>query len=109
VVNQRYHDIIQVMKTAAVIDESATDILIRSDREYRDSLAQTAVRLRRWTPWHHIYQTGKRSTSSGSTSDTRRGMYWCPSGGGRGTTPSDGWPNRPRRRCWRSREREFSS
>jgi hypothetical protein len=44
--NERYHDIIQVMKTAAVIDDSVTDILIRSDRGYRDSLAQTAVRLR---------------------------------------------------------------
>ena len=35
--NERYHDMIQVMKTAATIDESAAAILVRSDRICRDA------------------------------------------------------------------------
>jgi AcrR family transcriptional regulator len=44
--NERYHDIVQVMKTAAATDESATDILLRSDHEYRHALGQAARHLR---------------------------------------------------------------
>ena len=43
--NERYHDIVQVMKAAAAIDESATEILTRSDREYRRALSRIARRL----------------------------------------------------------------
>ena len=43
--NERYHDVIQVMKTAATIDESATAILARSDRIYRETLAIVVQRL----------------------------------------------------------------
>jgi AcrR family transcriptional regulator len=43
--NERYYDVIQVMKTAAAIDETATGILVRSDRGYRQALAHAARRL----------------------------------------------------------------
>ena len=44
--NERYHDIIEVMKYAAVVDATATDILQRSDAGYRQALGQIARRLR---------------------------------------------------------------
>jgi AcrR family transcriptional regulator len=44
--NERYHDMIQVMVAAATIDETATATLLRSDRLYWESLAQTTARLR---------------------------------------------------------------
>jgi AcrR family transcriptional regulator len=44
--NERYHDIAQIMATAAVIDETATDILVRSDDGYREELAHAARRLK---------------------------------------------------------------
>lgn len=44
--NERYHDIVQVMKTAAAIDESATAILVESDRQYRQALSHIGRRLR---------------------------------------------------------------
>jgi AcrR family transcriptional regulator len=44
--NERYHDIVQVMKTAAAIDESATAILVESDRQYRHALSRIGRRLR---------------------------------------------------------------
>jgi AcrR family transcriptional regulator len=43
--NERYHDIIQVNQTASAVDESATEILERSDRAYRQALAVAASRL----------------------------------------------------------------
>jgi AcrR family transcriptional regulator len=43
--NQRYHDLIQVMVTAATLDETATATLVESDRRYRQALARTADRL----------------------------------------------------------------
>jgi AcrR family transcriptional regulator len=44
--NERYHDIIEVMKNAAALDAAATDILQRSDIGYRQALAEIARRLR---------------------------------------------------------------
>ncbi|OBF40939.1 hypothetical protein A5724_04965 [Mycobacterium sp. ACS1612] len=44
--NERYHDIIQVNRTAAAVDESAAEILDTSNRAYRQSLAVAAARLR---------------------------------------------------------------
>jgi AcrR family transcriptional regulator len=44
--NERYHDIVQVINTASVVDESAAEILERSNRDYRRALAVTASRLR---------------------------------------------------------------
>jgi AcrR family transcriptional regulator len=44
--NQRYHDLIQVMVTAATLDQTATATLVESDRRYRHALARTAHRLR---------------------------------------------------------------
>src|SRR5271169_2070805 len=44
--NERYHDIVQVMTTAAAIDDAATEILIRSDDGYRQALAHAARRVR---------------------------------------------------------------
>jgi AcrR family transcriptional regulator len=44
--NERYHNMIEVMKTAAATDDSATSILERSDRIYRKALGQAAARLR---------------------------------------------------------------
>lgn len=44
--NERYHDIIEVMKYAAVVDATATDILQQSDAGYRQALGQIARRLR---------------------------------------------------------------
>jgi AcrR family transcriptional regulator len=44
--NERYHDIMQVMKTAATFDESATAILVESDRRYRRALSHIGRRLR---------------------------------------------------------------
>lgn len=43
--NERYHDMIRVMVSAATLDETATDTLVGSDRSYRRSLAVTADRL----------------------------------------------------------------
>jgi hypothetical protein len=45
--NERYHDIVQVMTTAATLDDAATDILVRSDEEYREALSHAARRLKR--------------------------------------------------------------
>jgi AcrR family transcriptional regulator len=44
--NERYHDIVQVMTTAATIDEAAADILVRSDDGYRQALGHAARRLK---------------------------------------------------------------
>jgi AcrR family transcriptional regulator len=44
--NERYHDIAQVMATAAALDDAATDILVRSDEEYREALSHAARRLK---------------------------------------------------------------
>jgi AcrR family transcriptional regulator len=44
--NERYHDIVEVMKNAAAVDAAATDILQRSDTGYRQALGQIARRLR---------------------------------------------------------------
>ncbi|CAM2815918.1 TetR family transcriptional regulator [Mycobacterium intermedium] len=44
--NERYHDIIEVMKYAAAVDATATDILRQSDAGYRQALGQIARRLR---------------------------------------------------------------
>jgi AcrR family transcriptional regulator len=44
--NERYHDIIQVNRTASVVDENAKDILQRSNRAYREALAEAVPRLR---------------------------------------------------------------
>jgi AcrR family transcriptional regulator len=44
--NERYHDIVQVMKNAAAVDTAAADILQRSDAGYRQALGQIARRLR---------------------------------------------------------------
>jgi AcrR family transcriptional regulator len=43
--NERYHDIIQVMKHAASLDDAAADILIRSDMGYREALGEVARHL----------------------------------------------------------------
>jgi AcrR family transcriptional regulator len=43
--NERYHDIVEVMKYAAAVDENATDILQQSDAGYREALGQIARRL----------------------------------------------------------------
>lgn len=43
--NQRYHDIVQVMKTAAATDESAAEIVIQSGGEYLRALSSIARRL----------------------------------------------------------------
>lgn len=44
--NERYHDIVEVMKYAAAVDSNATDILTGSDAGYREALGQIARRLR---------------------------------------------------------------
>jgi AcrR family transcriptional regulator len=44
--NERYHDIIEVMKYAAAVDEKVTVILRQSDEGYRQALGQIARRLR---------------------------------------------------------------
>jgi AcrR family transcriptional regulator len=44
--NERYHDIVEVMKNAAAVDAAATDILQRSDTGYRQALGVIARRLR---------------------------------------------------------------
>jgi hypothetical protein len=44
--NERYHDIVEVMKNAAAVDAAATDILLRSDTGYRQALGQIARRLK---------------------------------------------------------------
>jgi AcrR family transcriptional regulator len=44
--NERYHDLIRVMVTAATLDDTATATLVESDRRYRRALARTADRLR---------------------------------------------------------------
>ncbi|GAB3003046.1 TetR/AcrR family transcriptional regulator [Mycobacterium bourgelatii] len=44
--NERYHDIIEVMKYAAAVDATATDILQESDVGYRQALGQIARKLR---------------------------------------------------------------
>jgi AcrR family transcriptional regulator len=45
--NERYHDIVQVMAAAAALDDAATDILVRSDEQYREALSHAARRLKR--------------------------------------------------------------
>lgn len=44
--NERYHDIIAVNLTAAAVDETASNILARSNRIYRAALAATVPQLR---------------------------------------------------------------
>jgi AcrR family transcriptional regulator len=44
--NERYRDIIEVNRTAAAVDETATEILERSNRMYRQALAAALPRLR---------------------------------------------------------------
>jgi AcrR family transcriptional regulator len=44
--NERYHDIAQVMATAAALDDAAGDILVRSDEGYREALSHAARRLK---------------------------------------------------------------
>jgi AcrR family transcriptional regulator len=44
--NERYHDIIQVNRTAAAVDQKATEILERSNLAYRAALAAALPRLR---------------------------------------------------------------
>jgi AcrR family transcriptional regulator len=44
--NERYHEIVEVMKNAAAVDAAAMDILQRSDTGYRKALGQIARRLR---------------------------------------------------------------
>ncbi|OBJ49316.1 TetR/AcrR family transcriptional regulator [Mycobacterium sp. 1423905.2] len=44
--NERYQDIIKVMKYAATVDANATSILAQSDEAYRRALGQVARRLR---------------------------------------------------------------
>ena len=44
--NERYHDIIQVNRSASVVDETAAATLERSDGAYRRALAETGLRLR---------------------------------------------------------------
>ena len=44
--NERYRDIIAVNRTASVVDESATEILERSNAAYRRALAEAVPRLR---------------------------------------------------------------
>jgi AcrR family transcriptional regulator len=44
--NERYHDIAQVMANAAAFDDVATDILVRSDEEYREALSHAVARLK---------------------------------------------------------------
>jgi len=48
--NERYHDIIRVNRTAAAVDENAMEILVRSDRIYRQALADVLPRLRELAP-----------------------------------------------------------
>ena len=43
--NERYHDIVQVMKNAASLDAAAADILARSDKGYREALGEVARHL----------------------------------------------------------------
>ncbi|MCV7444460.1 TetR/AcrR family transcriptional regulator [Mycobacterium paraense] len=45
--NERYHDIVQVMKKAAAVDEPATHVLRQSDAGYRQAFGQIAGRLRK--------------------------------------------------------------
>jgi AcrR family transcriptional regulator len=45
--NERYHDIVQVMKEAAAVDADAAEVLARSDAGYREALGQIARRLRK--------------------------------------------------------------
>ena len=44
--NERYHELIAVMHDAAASDHTAAEILARSNRIYRDTLARTADRMR---------------------------------------------------------------
>ncbi|QLL07635.1 TetR/AcrR family transcriptional regulator [Mycobacterium vicinigordonae] len=44
--NQRFHDISQVMVTAAAVDDAAAEILQRSDEWYRGVLSQGARRMK---------------------------------------------------------------
>jgi AcrR family transcriptional regulator len=43
--NERYHDLIQVMVSAAATDDTAAGTLRTSDRLYRHTLGKTAIRL----------------------------------------------------------------
>lgn len=44
--NERYHDISQVMVTAAAADDAAAEVLERSDQWYRKTLSHAARRLK---------------------------------------------------------------
>jgi AcrR family transcriptional regulator len=44
--NERYHDIVQVMKNAAGVDAPAANILAHCDAGYREALGEIAKRLR---------------------------------------------------------------
>jgi AcrR family transcriptional regulator len=43
--NERYHDIIGIMKDAAAVEQAAADVLARSDDMYRHKLAQAVDRI----------------------------------------------------------------
>jgi len=45
--NERYHDIIQVMKDAATLDDTAAGVLARSDELYRQYLGQSVDHVRK--------------------------------------------------------------
>jgi AcrR family transcriptional regulator len=59
--NERYHDIIQVNRTASAVDENATEIQERSNRNYREALADTLRRLRELDGLHDQF-TDERAT-----------------------------------------------
>ena len=43
--NQRYHDIVRVVKTAAATDEAAAEVIAQSDRDYLRALSHVTRRL----------------------------------------------------------------
>jgi AcrR family transcriptional regulator len=45
--NERYHHIIQIMKAAATLDDTAADVLARSDETYRQYLRQAVDHVRK--------------------------------------------------------------
>jgi AcrR family transcriptional regulator len=59
--NERYHDIIQVNRTASAVDENATEIQERSNRKYREALADALARLRELDGLHDQF-TDERAT-----------------------------------------------
>ncbi|WP_329375673.1 TetR/AcrR family transcriptional regulator [Streptomyces sp. NBC_01483] len=98
--NERYSALLQVLVTAAALDETAAETLTDANRVYREALAVVAGRLADLHALREGLTQGRAKTSCGSSSATSPGACTWRTAAGHGTTPNTGWQNRSRPPCW---------